>query len=126
MKPLSSWQNLLLRIGGVALIAGAIIPVFDTLNLLSAVLFSIGAVLVGWMQLSGGYKGTDFKVRRLYHQQLLGAACWVVTAVLMWINLYHLFFSFGDLWKVTLLMGCIFQVYAAFRLPGALEDAERL
>ena len=76
------------------------------------------------MQMLARYEGSNFTVRRLRRQQLLGAILLLVTAGLLLMKAYATGPLRGDEWKLTLTIAAVLEVYTAFRLPAALKKAE--
>ena len=83
MKPLNKIQNLLFQVGGILLVAGAILPMVPELSRHAYLVFAIGAILFGCMQMLQRYEGSNLVIKRLRRQQLLGAIALLVTACLM-------------------------------------------
>lgn len=125
MKPLSPMYLWAYYIGGVLLIIGAILPLFDELSLLSAILFSIGILAFMTAQAKQSYEGENITLRRLRRQQLLGAVFWLVTALLMLLQLFRLFSVYGEIWKMSFIIGCVLQIYTSFRIPTEWEKQQK-
>lgn len=123
MKQLTKFQNLLFQLGGILLVAGAILPMVRELAAYAPIVFSAGALLFGSMQLLQRYDGPNIVVRRLRRQQILGAFFLMFAAALMVMKQYHVgpIPIRGDEWKVALIVAAILELYAAFRIPAELE-----
>lgn len=80
-------------------------------------MYIIGSFLFGAMQMLDRYTGKSFILRRLRRQQLLGAIALMLTGVLM-------LASNHNEWILCLLVGCIFELYTAFRIPQELEKEQ--
>ena len=83
MKPLSHLQSLAFTLGGLLLLAGALLPMVPTLSHYGPYVFSAGALLFGTLQLVQRYDGRSVTVRRLRRQQMLGALLLMISACLM-------------------------------------------
>lgn len=124
MKTLTNLQNFLYAAGGIVLLAGAVMPLFPGLLVAGAWVFTAGSLLFSSMQMLARYEGSNFTVRRLRRQQLLGAILLLVTAGLLLMKAYGTGPLRGDEWKLTLTIAAVLEVYTAFRLPAALKKAE--
>lgn len=124
MKTLTNLQNFLYATGGIVLLAGAVMPLFPGLFVAGAWVFTAGSLLFSSMQMLARYEGSNFTVRRLRRQQLLGAILLLVTAGLLLMKAYATGPLRGDEWKLTLTIAAVLEVYTAFRLPAALKKAE--
>lgn len=124
MKTLTNLQNFLYAAGGIVLLAGAVMPLFPGLLVAGAWVFTAGSLLFSSMQMLARYEGSNFMVRRLRRQQLLGAILLLVTAGLLLMKAYATGPLRGDEWKLTLTIAAVLEVYTAFRLPAALKKAE--
>jgi hypothetical protein len=87
--------------------------------------FAVGAVAFSYMQLQQSYDGRSFTVRRLRRQQLLGAVALLVAACLMAMQTFRFGFAIRNEWVVALTIGCVLELYTAFRLPAELEKEQR-
>lgn len=121
MRPLSTLQSLLYQLGGLLLIAGALLPLVSSLTLYAPYVFTTGVLLFASMQALQRYEGKNPVVRRLRRQQLLGAALLVLSAVAMWLKWFQVPPLRGEEWKLLLLIAAVFQLYTAFRLPAELD-----
>ena len=124
MKTLTNLQNFLYAAGGIVLLAGAVMPLFPGLLVAGSWVFTAGSLLFSSMQMLARYEGSNFTVRRLRRQQLLGAILLLVTAGLLLMKAYATGPLRGDEWKLTLTIAAVLEVYTAFRLPAALKKAE--
>lgn len=142
MKQLSKTQSILMLIGACLMVVGAGLYVFGgqvvgnvAMNVAPAV-FAPGTLLFATMQAMQRYEGTNVTVRRLRRIMLMGAALFVVSALLMAENSYHvvypLFLNAGidgynaylkyvhNNWVVTLLVAAILQLYSTHRISSEL------
>ncbi len=124
MKTLTNLQNFLYAAGGIVLLAGAVMPLFPGLLVAGAWVFTAGSLLFSSMQMLARYEGSNFTVRRLRRQQLLGAILLLVTAGLLLMKAYATGPLRGDEWKLTLTIAAVLEVYTAFRIPAALKKTE--
>ena len=73
------------------------------------------------MQMMQRYEGRSFTLRRLRRQQLLGAIAILVAACLMAMQTFHFGFALRNEWVVALTVGCVLELYTAFRIPAELK-----
>lgn len=119
MRRLSSIENLVFRVGALAMVAGA--ALFLANRWVANVLFVAGVVMFAVMQLRTTYDGSNFTIARLRRQQLFGAAMLTLSAVAMTAqNLGHTLLMYNE-WVVCLLIGAVVELYAAFRLASELD-----
>ena len=119
MKELTTLQSGVMMAGGVLVIAGAAVYMF--LPIVGFVAFAVGAVAFSYMQLQQRYDGRNFVIRRLRRQQLLGAVALLIAACLMAMQTFRFGFALRNEWVVALTIGCVLELYTAFRLPAELE-----
>ena len=124
MKPLSHLQTLAFTLGGLLLLAGALLPMVPTLSHYGPYVFSAGALLFGTLQLVQRYDGRSITVRRLRRQQMLGALLLMISACLMLAAESRLLPLRGGEWKITLAVAAVLELYTAFRLPAELEKED--
>lgn len=123
MKELTPLQNLLFRLGALMMLTGVTINVFS--HVLSLWLYAVGAMLFTLMQLRAEYLGRDVVVVRLRRQQMLSCVLFIVAAMLMSMQTYQYGFARRNEWVVALAIGCLLQVYTAWRIPAALSKAKK-
>ena len=70
--------------------------------------------MFGAMQMLDRYTGSNFILRRLRRQQLLGAVVLMLAGILMLV-------CKQNEWILCLLVGCLLQLYTAFRIPQEYE-----
>lgn len=123
MKELNKLQSLLLQAGGILLVAGAILPMVPELRDYAVLVFGIGVLLFGSMQLLQSYEGRSLVLHRLRRQQIIGIALLAASAALMLMKEYHVgpIAIRGDEWKITLIVAAILELYTSFRIPAELE-----
>lgn len=119
MKELNTWQNALFRAGALLMLAGAAVHMF--LPVVSLYLFATGAGAYALMRLRTQYTGRNVTLQRLRRQQLLAAACYVLTAVLMSMQDMHYGFAMRNEWVVSLAVACVLELYTSWRIPQELS-----
>ena len=77
-------------------------------------IYIIGSFMFGAMQMLDRYTGKNLVLRRLRRQQLLGAIALMLTGILM-LTCRH------NEWILCLLVGCLVELYTAFRIPQEYE-----
>lgn len=123
-------------IGAVLMVVGAGLYVFGE-HTVAPCAFLPGTLLFAAMQIAQRYEGTDITLRRLRRIMLTGTAFFIVSAVLMLENSYHivypLFLKSGidgynaylkyihNNWVVTLLVAAILQLYSTHRISSELQ-----
>ncbi len=136
MKQLSKTQSIIMLIGAVLMVVGAGLYVFGE-HTVAPCAFLPGTLLFAAMQIAQRYEGTDITLRRLRRIMLTGTAFFIVSAVLMLENSYHivypLFLKSGidgynaylkyihNNWVVTLLVAAILQLYSTHRISSELQ-----
>lgn len=108
-------QQYVYIIGGVLMVVG--VALYITGWTLAPYLYVVGAFMFGAMQMLDRYTGTNFVLRRLRRQQILGAIVLMFTGVLM-------FACKHNEWILSLLVGCLFELYTAFRIPQEYEKEQ--
>lgn len=124
MSPLSRLQTAAYYLGGLLLIAGALMPMVPALTFVAPYVFTLGAVTFGSLQLVQRYEGRSIAIRRLRRQQMLGAVLLMISAVLLLIGTFHMLPLRGGEWKVVLAVAAVLELYTAFRLPAELEKEQ--
>lgn len=119
MKKLNKFQNAVYMLGALLLLVGA--SLYITRWIGAFYMYTAGACCFSVIQFMAGYEGKNWIVRRLRRQQLLGALFLLATAVAMSMNTFHYGFAQRNEWMFTLCVGCVFQLYTAFRTPAELE-----
>ena len=136
MKQLSKTQSIIMPIGAVLMVVGAGLYVFGE-HTVAPCAFLPGTLLFAAMQIAQRYEGTDITLRRLRRIMLTGTAFFIISAVLMLENSYHivypLFLKSGidgynaylkyihNNWVVTLLVAAILQLYSTHRISSELQ-----
>lgn len=123
MKKLNKWQNLVFMSGAVILLVGAFSYWF--MGRTAAYIYIVGALMFVFMQVQQRYTGQNPTVRRLRKIQLYGAACLVLTGILLLLNnTYYMGIYFRNEWIVAFAIGSFIELYTSFRIPDELEKEE--
>ncbi len=109
MKKLYSFIYML---GGIMLVVGA--ALYITKWVWAPYIYIVGSLMFGAMQMMDRYTGTNWIVRRLRRQQIVGAIALMLTGVLMLVCKHNE-------WILCMLVGCLMQLYTAFRIPQEME-----
>ena len=104
--------NYIYFIGGVLLVLGA--ALYITKWVWAPYMYIVGSFMFGAMQMLDRYTGSNFILRRLRRQQLLGAVVLMLAGILMLV-------CKQNEWILCLLVGCLLQLYTAFRIPQEYE-----
>lgn len=123
MKTLSKFQNIIFIIGAILLLFGA--ATFPVWGEMSFYVYTVGAFCFGAMQMYAGYDGANWIIRRLRRQQILGTWCLMLVSVAMAMKVFHFGFAQRNEWLVFLTIGCVFEIYTAFRIPSELEKEQK-
>lgn len=99
-------------VGAVLLLMGAMLKI--TGWELSSYIYTVGAVLFGYVQVISRYEGKNLIIRRLRRQQILGAMLLVFAGVLMFVTRHNE-------WILCLTAAAVLQLYTAFRIPNEME-----
>lgn len=139
MRQLSRTQSLIMLIGACLMVAGAGLYVFGEHTVAPAI-FTPGTLMFAAMQVMQKYDGTDITLRRLRRIMLTGSAFFIVAAVLMAENAYHVVFPYfmnmgidgynaylkyiHNNWVVALLAAAILQLYSSMRISAEIKKQE--
>lgn len=121
MKELSPVQNTIFRAGAILFVLGLALHLF--LPLVGMILYVVGILGFSSMQMLARYEGNDFVINRLRRQQVISDFVFLLSAAAMMSQELHFGPSWAhrNLWTLLLIIGCILQLYTAFRLPSELE-----
>ena len=108
-------QQAIYILGGILLVAGA--ALYITGWAWVPYMYITGSFMFAAMQMLDRYTGKNFILLRLRRQQILGAIALMLAGVLM-------FACKHNEWILCLLVGCIFELYTAFRIPQELEKEQ--
>ena len=125
MKPLNKFQTFIYQLGGIFLLIGAVMPLFDTLRIYSPYIFILGAIMFSTMQMMNKYMGKNPVIRRLCRQQIIGSLLFLVAGFAMFSSLLKKGPFLADEWLIFLAMGTVFQVYTAFRIPAEINKENK-
>ena len=109
MKKLYSFIYML---GGIMLVVGA--ALYITKWVWAPYIYITGSLMFGAMQMMDRYTGNNWIIRRLRRQQIVGAIALMLTGVLMLVCKHNE-------WILCMLVGCLMQLYTAFRIPQEME-----
>ena len=123
IRELSSWENMLFRMGAILMLIGVTVHIFNAE--ISLFIYGIGAMLFCLMQLRAVYDGNDLNVIRLRRQQLFACLMFIGTAMCMSMQVYQFGFARRNEWVVALAIGCVLELYTAWRIPNALQKAKK-
>lgn len=107
-------RTALYSLGGILLVIGAVLPLFAPGA--APFVFAAGAIPFSLTQLSENYEGSTLTLRRLRRQQMLGAVILLVTAALMFTQLYGIPPFRGSEWKITLMIATVLELYTILRI----------
>lgn len=122
MTQLSKTAQAIMAAGAVATIIGA--ALFAWMPRVAAATYTVGVLLFAPIQMLGRYEGRNFIIRRLRRQQLLGAMALICCAPCMLMQAYHFGPARRNEWLVCLAIGCVLELYTAFRIPAELEKEQ--
>lgn len=98
--------------------------VFLWFPLTATVCYTLGAVVFCPIQMLQRYEGKSFVIRRLRRQQLLGLLAFLCAACCMIMQVGRFGFARRNEWVVCLAVGCVLELYTAFRIPAELEKEQ--
>ena len=102
-------------LGGILLVVGA--ALYITKWAWVPYMYIAGSFMFGAMQMLDRYTGKNLVLRRLRRQQLLGAIALMLAGVLMLVCEHNE-------WILSLFVGCLVELYTAFRIPQEYEKEE--
>lgn len=108
-------QQAIYILGGILLVAGA--ALYITQWAWVPYMYITGSFMFAAMQMLDRYTGKNLVLRRLRRQQLLGAIALMLAGVLM-LACKH------NEWILCMLVGCLVELYTAFRIPQEYEKEE--
>ncbi len=119
MKQLTPLQNIIFRIGAVLILVGA--AGFIMYPVAGLYVFGIGVLMFTLMQAKTEYQGHNITLLRLRRQQLLACCCYVLSLVMMSMQLFRWGPCRRQEWVVVLTIGCVLELYTSFRIPQEIE-----
>ena len=105
-------QQYIYIVGGILTVLGA--ALYISKWAWAPYIYIVGSFMFGAMQMLDRYRGSNFILRRLRRQQLLGAVVLMLAGVVMLVCKHNE-------WILCLLVGCLLQLYTAFRIPQEYE-----
>ncbi len=123
MKELDKRLQVIQIIGILLMVLGA--AAFMWKPVAATVLYTAGALMFCPLQMMQRYEGSNFILRRLRRQQLLGLLAFLCTACCMIMQVGRFGFAHRNEWVVCLAVGCVLELYTAFRIPAELEKEGR-
>jgi len=125
MKELNSIQNAIFRVGAILFVIGLAIRIFEPT--IGTILYSVGIAGFTTMQLLVGYEGSDVTLVRLRRQQMLSDLLFIFSACFMLMQEFRFGPDWGrhNLWVLLLAIGCVLQLYTAYRIPAVMEKNAR-
>lgn len=125
MRELNKVQNIIFRLGGISFLCGACIYMFN--QIAGMVLYVLGILCFTTMQMLCRYDGQDITLLRLRRQQVLSDLCFLLSATAMLAQVLEFgpIWARRNLWILILVIGCVLQVYTAFRIPSEWEKVKR-
>lgn len=94
-------------IGGILLLIGVLAQTSHWA--LSPYIYTLGAILFGYVQVSDRYDGSNFIIRRLRRQQIIGATLLAATGPCM------IFLSHNQ-WIICFTIAAVLECYTIFRI----------
>lgn len=134
MEQLNRLQSIVMLLGAVLMVVGAGLYVFGE-QTVAPLVFAPGTLAFSLMQCRQKYLGTDLTLRRLRRIMLVGAALFVVSALLMVENSYKIVYPLftktidgwnayvryvHNNWVLVLLVAAILQLYSTHRISAEL------
>lgn len=122
MKKLNKIQTLLFRLGGIAMLVGAVLNPLE--SKVAPYIYCVGALMFASMQMMESYEGDSFVIRRLRRQQIIGSLLLMLSGVAMFGNAFRIEYMRHNEWLIVMLIAAILQLYTAFRIPAELKKEE--
>jgi predicted metal-binding membrane protein len=72
-------------------------------------IYTVGAGFFALAQINSPYRGTNKNIKRLRHQQIIGAICLVLTGLFM-------FTTRNNEWIASLTIAAFLEIYTVFRI----------
>lgn len=108
-------KQLLYYAGAVLLLAGAAVKMI--LPVYAPYIYTAGALLFAVMQFVCRERGGGLAVRRLVFQQQIGGVALIAAGILMFTHV-------RNEWIVAMLIGALFELYTAFRIPQEIARSK--
>lgn len=113
-----------------------LVILWDAASAAGAVIFAVGAVTFAAIQITQTYDGPCLAIKRLRRIMVMGDILFIVAALLLLENVFHLVFPFfaktidgynayvhyiHNNWVVALLIAAIFEMYTTHRISYELN-----
>ena len=137
MKQLTKPMALVMAIGAIAMALGVgLVILWNAASAAGAVIFAVGAVTFAAIQITQTYDGPSLAIKRLRRIMVMGDILFIVAALLLLENVFHLVFPFfaktidgynayvhyiHNNWVVALLIAAIFEMYTTHRISYELN-----
>ncbi len=137
MKQLSKPVALAMAAGAIAMALGiGFVILWNAAAEAGAVIFAIGAITFASIQITQTYDGPSLAIKRLRRIMVMGDILFIVAAILLVENVFHLVFPFfaktidgynayvhyiHNNWVVALLIAAIFEMYTTHRISYELN-----
>ena len=122
MKKLNKIQTLIFRLGGIAMLVGAVLNPLE--SKVAPYIYCVGALMFASMQMMESYEGDSFVIRRLRRQQIIGSLLLMLSGVAMFGNAFRIEYMRHNEWLIVMLIAAILELYTAFRIPAELKKEE--
>ena len=117
-KQPSAFILLMITISMLLIVAGTVLPLFNTGGILFKYIYATGALLLLIGRLLTPYKGDDLRVKRLYRIETWSAIFFCVAVFFMFYE------GVGRTdWLAFTLAGGIIQIYTSIMIPRAIAKA---
>lgn len=110
------YQSTLFAVGAVLILIGATTKI--TAWEYSPFVYTVGAVLAAFAQVTNLYHGDNPTIKRLRKQQVFAAILLVLTAMFM-------FTTHGNEWIACLTIAAVLELYTSFRIPQEEEKEKK-
>ena len=130
MKTLTRMENFLFRLGAVLMLCGLVARMFDAhvglyVYGIGLYVYGIGVLLFCLMQVRAEYLGRDTVIVRLRRQQLLACVFFLLSVACMSMQVLNYGILRRNEWVVALAIGCVLELYTAWRIPAELEKSKK-
>ena len=114
----SAFILLMITISMLLIVAGTVLPLFNTGGILFKYIYATGALLLLIGRLLTPYKGDDLRVKRLYRIET-----W--SAIFFCVAVFFMFYEGAGRtdWLAFTLAGGIIQIYTSIMIPRAIAKA---
>ncbi|MBQ0089976.1 MAG: hypothetical protein KBT27_11680 [Prevotellaceae bacterium] len=123
MKELNRINQVVYYIGAILIFIGA--ASWMMIPDIASYIFSLGAIMFAIEQIRCNYEGKNFVIRRLRHQQIIGAIMLLITGALMFADIYEIKYLRHNTWMVSLMIAALLELYTSFRIPHEIDNEEK-